>query len=472
MMDSAKRAAKVWLAMTMVLLFASLPVFCQQENTQTPPPKEEQPKAAGSATPIAVPPLGDIPDDQGPTNPGPVDPFEGQIKQVGTGLPLLGTSTTPLRWYDFSVFSFEYIGIHDSFDPTGQPSGPWTNINIFRMGLMFDHYIKKNRIVLQYLPQMAIFQGQLHANAGANNSVSFGMSFDLTPRMNLTLQNIFTQVHSNELIPERYLAADAFAGAAVQNNFLDTNGSFIADTASATLQYRFSPRTSLSVSPLFRYAEATSNQVNYVANGNTYQAVATLSHALTPRRNVGLMESYQLVEETAGTVPTSARFNTTGGFYSEQLARALWVTAHAGAEHQAYSDLPGAAHWGLSAGATMVDAVSPTLGLTIAYTRGITFDNYLTTRRSDRVDAMIGLHMFSRFVFNNGGGYFRELGDDPRTSGKYLSTSVDYKLSPNFTAYSTFSYSFQNSNTPQLLSGLRRTISWGLRWQPPVNLPR
>ena len=467
-----KRTRRLYLALTIALLLPSLPVLGQQEGSQTPPPKEEQPKAAGSATPIAVPPLGDVSDNQGPTNPGPVDPYGGQIKQVGTGLPLFGTSASSLRWNDFSISSFEYVGIHDSFDPVGQPSGPWTNINIFRMGVMFDHYIKKNRIVLQYLPQMAIFQGQLHANAGANNSVSFGMSFDLTPRLNLTVQNIFTQVHSNELIPERYLAADAFAGAAVQNNFLDTNGSFIADTASATVQYRFSPRTSLAISPLFRYAEATSNRVNYVANGNTYQGVATLSHALTPRRSVGILESYQLLEETTGTAPTSARFNTTGGFYSEQLARALWITGHVGAEHQSYSDFPGAGHWGLSAGGTLVDAISPTVGLTLAYTRGITFDNYLTNRRSDRVDAIIGLHLLSRFVFNNGGGYYRELGNNPRTSGKYVSTSMDYKLSPNFTAYTTFVYSFQNSNTPQLLSGLRRTVSWGLRWQPPLNVPR
>jgi len=448
-----------------------VPVLAQQDNSQNPPPKGEQPRPAGASTPITVPAEGDVQDvPQG--NPAPVDPYAGQIKQVGTGLPLLGTSSTPLRWGSFSIPSFEYIGLHDSFIPAGGVAIPWTNINILRTSIMFDHYIKKNRIVLQYLPQMAVFDGQVHANAGANNAVSFGMSFDLTPRLNLTIQNIFTQIHSNQLIPERYLAADAFAGAAVQNNFLDVNGSFIADTVSGTLQYRLSPRLSMTVSPLFRYAKATSNQATYIADGNTYQGIATLGYALSPRRNIGFIESYQLLEQAAGQIHTSARFNTTGGYYSEQLARSLWVTANVGAEHQVYSDLPGAAHWGLSAGGSLVESFNQAVALTVAFTRGITFNNnYLTTRKADRVDATLGLHLFSRLVFNPGGGYYRELGGDPRTSGKYAAGSLDYKLSTNFTAFSTYSYSFQGSSTPQLLSGLRRTLVWGLRWQPPQLLP-
>lgn len=465
---TTKRPIILYIALSLICLLTSSLAF-GQDNVQNPTPPNEQPKSSDSATPVA-PLRSGAASDNLPTNPGPADPYGPQIKQIGTGLPLLGTSTTPLRWGDFSIPSFEYIGLHDSFDPAGGTPSPWTNITILRTGIMFDHYIKKNRIVLQYLPQMAVFQGQVHANAGANNSVSYGMSFDFTPRLNLTIQNLFTQVHDNQLIPERYLATDAFAGGAVQNNFLNVNGSFISDTVGATLQYQLSPRTTVTVSPLFRYAEATSNQITYVANGNTYQGVATLGHALTPRRSVGVIESYQLIEQTTGTKAASAHFNTTGGFYSEQLARSLWVTAHVGAEHQVYSDLPGAAHWGLSFGATAVEAFSQTVGLTVAVTRGVTFNNYLTTRRSDRVDALIGTHLFSRIVFNNGGGYYRELGDNPRTSGKYVTTSMDYKLSSGFTAFTSFAYNFQNSSTPQLLSGLRRTLSWGLRWQPPLDL--
>jgi len=465
----------VWWALIMVLalvqFFIGMPACAQQQSTQNPPPPPDtQPKAAGTTTPIAVPATDDAASDVPPANPGPVDPFAGEIKQVGTGLPLTGTSTTPLRWGDFSVADIEYIGIHDQFIPARSASTPWTNITMLRAALMFDHYIKKNRIVLQYLPQLAILSGQIHANAGANNNVGFGMTFNLTPRLTMTLQDTFTQVHSNQLIPEKYLAADAFAGAVVQNNFLDTNGSFIADTATATFQYGLSPRTTLTVSPMFRYAQATTNQANYGVDGNTYQGVVTLGYALTPHRSVGFLGSYQLLKQSTGGLPTSAKFFTTGAYYSEQLARSLWITASAGGQYQSYSDLPGAGQWGLATALTLVESFSQKVGLTLAYNRGTGFNNYLTTSRSDRVDAAIGLHLISRFSWNNGGGYYRELGSDPRTNGKYLSTSGDFQLTKDVSAFSSFTYSFQNSNTPQLLSGLRRTLSWGIRWQPPLNV--
>jgi hypothetical protein len=352
------------------------------------------------------------------------------------------------------------------------PIGPWTNLTILRTSVVFDRYIKKNRIVLQYLPQLAILNGQIHSNAGANNNIALGTMFALTPRLSLTVQNFFVQVHSNQLIPERYLAADAFAGAVVQNNFLETNGSFIADTVSATLQYGFSPRTTLTISPLFRYAKATDNQVNYVANGETYQGVITLGHALSPYRKVGVLESYQLVEDTKGTVPSSARFNTTGVFYTEQLARSLWVTANVGAEHQSYSDFKGAGHWGLSGGMSLVEDFSRRVGVVLAYTRGLTFNNYLTTQRSDRIDGSLGFHVTQRLSWSNSFGYFRELGTDPRTSGKYGTTGLSFAMFGHLTAFSDFAYSFQNSNTPQLISGMRRTLSFGIRWQPPRDLPK
>jgi hypothetical protein len=458
------------LGVLVALSIIPVPLRAQDDPTKQ---KDEQPKPAAVTSPLANLGAEDDPNATKPAAPGPVDPYAGGIKDAGTGLPLYGTSRTPLRWGDFSIGSFEYIGIHDSFDPVGMPIGPWTNLTIFRTSVVFDRYIKKNRIVLQYLPQLAILNGEVHANAGANNNLAFGTLFALTPRLNLTLQNTFVQVHNNELIPERYLAADAYAGAAVQNNFLDTNGSFISDTVSATLQYDVSPRTTLTVSPMFRYAKATANQVvNYAADGETYQGVITLGHALTAYRKVGILESYQLIHDTKGTLPSSARFNTTGAFYTEQLARSLWVTANAGAEHQSYSDLVGAAHWGFSGGMSLVEDFSRRVGVVLAYTRGVTFDHYLTNRRSDRIDASLGFHLTQRLSLTNGVGYFRELGSDPRTSGKYGTSGITFAMFGHLTAFTDFAYSFQDSNTPQLISGMRRTVSFGIRWQPPRDLPK
>jgi hypothetical protein len=470
MMKARKIVWSKLLAIFFALGIAAMPLRAQDDAAK---PKEEQPKPAGATSPLGTLATDDDADTAKPTLAGPADPYAGSIKALGSGLPLYGTSTTPLRWGNFSIGSFEYIGIHDSFDPVGQPIPPWTNLNIFMTSIVFDKYIKKNRIVLQYLPQLAIFQGQIHGNAGANNNIALGSTFALTPRLSLTLQNAFVQVHNNQLIPQQYLAADAYAGGVVQNNFLNTNGSFIADTASATFQYAVSPRTTLTVSPMFRYAHVTAaDQVNYVADGQTYQAVITLGYALTQYRKIGIIESYQYVQDSQAAVPSHSVFNTTGVFYTEQLGKALWVTANIGAEHQTYSQNAGPGQWGVSGGVSLVEDFSRRLGIVIAFTRGLTFNNYLTTRTSDRVDASLGVHITQRLTWANTLGYFSELGSDPRTSGKYAATGLSFAMFQHLTPFVDYTYSFQNSNTPQLISGMRRTLSFGIRWLPPRDLPK
>lgn len=446
-----------------------LPARAQQQDPPPPSTKDDEPKPAAKTTVLL--PTDDAKDDPNAavtTPTGPPNPYAGAIKDAGTGLPLFGRSGSPLRWGDFSISSFEYIGIHDEIDPQTQTGVVVTNLSILRAGLMFDHYIKrtKSRIVLQYLPQMAITAGEVHANAGANNVVSLGMRFDLTPRLNMTLQNTFLQVHSNPLLPQDFLAADGKQGAVVQNNFLDTNGSFLSDTASATFQYSLSPRTTITFIPLYRYAHATDKRANFLADGQTYAGFVSVGYALSPRRSIGVTESYQYLMENTATVPESAQFNTIGMFYSEQLARSLWVTAHVGADHQSFSDLPGANHWGLAAGFSLVDNISRKVGLSLAYTRGVTFNNYISLQKSDRIDASIGFVPISRISWTGTVGYLSELGADPRTNGKYASTELDYRFYGQFSLFTTYAYTFQKTSTQQLFDGQRKTLAFGLRWRP------
>lgn len=444
------------------------PARAQQQEPPPSPAKGDAPKPAAKTTLLS--PTDDAQDDTNAaatTPSGPPNPYAGALKDAGTGLPLFGGSGSPLRWGDFSISRFEYIGIHDEIDPQAQ-AGVVTDLSILRAGLMFDHYIKrtKSRLVLQYLPQMAITAGAVHANAGANNVVSIGMRFDLTTRLNVTVQNTFLQVHSNPLLPEDFLAADGKQGAVVQNNFLDTNGSFLSDTASATIEYGLSPRTTITFIPLYRYAHATDKRANFLADGQTYAGFVSVGYALSPRRSIGVTESYQYLMENTATVPASAQFNTIGMFYSEQLARSLWVTGHVGADHQSFSDLPGANHWGLAAGFSLVDNISRKMGLSLAYTRGVAFNNYISLQKSDRIDASIGFIPVSRISWTGTAGYLNELGADPRTNGKYVSSELDYRFYGQFSLFTTYTYTFQKTTTEQLFGGQRKTLAYGLRWRP------
>ena len=472
-MIPARKAIRAILGLTFAVTVALLPARAQQDSTPAPA-KDDQPKPAATSNPWT--PNGPARDDADvqPAPAGPPNPYGGAIKDAGTGLPVLGMSNTPLRWGSFSINTFEYIGIHDEFEPAGAPGTLTTNLSILRTGLMFDHYLLRNksRIVLHYLPQMAISGGQVHANASANNNVSIGTKFELTPRLSVTVQDGFLQVHSNPLIPQNFLAVEGKSGSLVQNNFLETNGSFISDTASAVFEYALSPRTNVTASPLYRYARAIGIAPATGETGQTYAGVVTLGHAFSPHRTLGVTESYEYLRLAALGAPQTAVYSTTGLFYSEQLARTFWVTVNAGAVNQSFSDLQQANRWGFNGGFSLIKNFSTRVGLALAYKRGITFNDYVTRQRGDRVDGSLGFTVTSRISMNNSFGYFRELGGDPRVNGKYTATDLVYRFHGNFNLFTTFSYTFQNSSTPQILSGDRRTLAFGIRWSPPMLFPK
>jgi|HubBroStandDraft_6_1064221.scaffolds.fasta_scaffold08900_4 hypothetical protein len=467
-MNSARTLLRALLVSVATFLLSSAPASARQDPTP-PPPKDEQPKPAATSTPLVF--NGDATGDQDvesvPT--GPPNPYAGTIKDVGTGLPLLGTSSTPLRWGSFSVYTFESIGLHDNFLPLGASTTTSTDLAIFRFGLMFDHYVlrHKSRIILQYLPQLLVGDGQVRANGASNNNVTLGTKFELTPRLSLTVEDNFLQIHGNSLLPQNYLAVNAQVGALAQNYFLNASGNFLADRADATLEYDLTPRTNITFSPSFRYMQSTNPVATDSANGRAYAGAVSVGHALAPHRTIGLSGSYQYLSETIGSVPQNAAYYTVGAYYSEQLARTLWVTANVGATDQHYAALAQPGGWGLSAGAALTKAFSRRVTLGLAYSRGTAFTNYVTRERADRADGTFGVTVSSRVVWNAGVGYYRELGGPSPSSGKYGTTGIVYRFYGNFSLFTTFAYTNQSPGTQQLLSGNEKTIVYGARWSPP-----
>jgi len=461
------RSTLAWAFVIFAAGFWATPVTAQQEPP-TPPPFNEQPKPAATSTPIAI--GGDSDKDQDldqPAPQGPPNPYAGSIKDVGTGLPLLGTSSTPLRWGSFSIYTIEAIGFHDDFVPPGATMATTTDLALFRLGLMFDHYVlhHKSRIVLQYLPQLLVGDGDVRANGSSSNNVTLGTKFELTPRLSLTVDDNFTEIYGNSLIPQNYLAVNSQVGALAQNYFLNVSGNFLADTADATFEYDITPRTNIIFSPSFRYMQSSEPVSNYSANGEAYTGTISVGHALTPHRTVGLTASYQYLTETIGSVPQNASYETVGGYYSEQLARTLWVTANAGATDQHYALLAQPGGWGLSAGAGLTKAFSTRASLGLAYSRGTAFTNYVTRERADRVDLSFGVTLTSRIVWNMDGGYYRELGPSP-TIGRYATTGLVYRFYGSFSFFTNFAYTSQSPGTQQLLPGDERALVYGLRWSP------
>ena len=451
---------------------SSGPAARAQSSQSESRPAVIEPKPAGTSGAAAVFGAGQDGTDNASVPSGAVNPYAGTLKEVGTGLPLLGTSSTPLRWGDFSISRLEYLGLRNDFQANGSGVQTITNASLFRTGLMFDHNFRRSRLVLQYLPELAIVNGQVSKDASANNSFEVGTSIPITGRMSLTLEDSFLQNRASQLIPQNYLATNWLAGAASQNNFLNNNGNYLSNSASAALQYSFSPRTSMVVAPTFTYARTSfsGSSLGPETEGQIYGLAASISHALSPYRQIGIAESYQYVRQFSG-MPSDAHYATSTVFYSEQLSRSWWISGTAGASHQNSSNRSNPTNWAFSGGGNITGSISNSLGLALAYTRSVMFNNYISTQQADRVDATVELHVIPRLGWSNGVGYYREIGPSPGTTGKYAGVSLSYHLFGDIHLFGAFTHTFQNTNTQQLLLGMQDTAAFGIRWQPPA-VPR
>src|SRR5262249_23139866 len=139
------------------------------------------------------------------------------------------------------------------------------------------------------------------------------------------------------------------------------------------------------------------------------------------------------------------------------------------AESEKYADLAAASTWGFGGGLSIMKTFSgDRIGLSLAYARGLTFVNYITNRNADHVDLSLGLKVTRRISLNTGVGYYREFGLPPLTNGKYGTADLEYNFYGHFNLFSTVDYGFQDFGIPELLSGTRKTVAYGVRWMSPA----
>jgi hypothetical protein len=118
----------------------------------------------------------------------------------------------------------------------------------------------------------------------------------------------------------------------------------------------------------------------------------------------------------------------------------------------------------LAGGFTLVKTFSSS-NLAITYGRGRTQQNFITALSGDRGDLTYSFRFLRRFMWDNGAGYYREIGVNSARGG-YAASKVQFALSKMFALSGTYSYITQRSSTPQLLSGDLKMIMFGISWQP------
>jgi len=451
------------LLMTAATLSLTTPAQ-QEQPSQTTQDKQQDTVATNApATDAAV-------TESAPADtPNPGYPIDTKVHPALRAVPWMGTDS-PLRWGSFYIGDFTIDQVRDDFQPTGISEDDVINLSVFRTSLVFDKMFARQRIVLRYEPQLAVLNGNLAGNAGMDNDVLFGTTFQLTPRLNLKLENDFAQVNSRELYPPNFLAVDQQTGGMLQNAFLANNGKFLMDAVSAVISYELSPRDNLTVSPVYRYVKDTANNVNapvFIAAGHTIANDIAYTHALTQRQNLGVVYGIQILRATnvpgvSGTADTY--FHTLDLFYANQLSRDWWLRGELGTEYVNYEKFaPNTTT--IAGGFTLMRNFTHSM-LAFSYNRGKTTENYITGRIGDRTDIFYGIHLNQRLMWSNGGGYYREMGASPRTRGEYGTTGLGYTFLKDVELHASYTYMSATSDTQQVLSGTRNTILCGLKWEP------
>ncbi len=467
-MHNARREC-LWLQLSFLLAFLTF-VPCltnaQEPNPQPPDnPQQQNPQPDKSTQDQpAVPLVGSAA--IGPT------PIDTQIHPAGQAIPWFG-STSPLRWGDFSVADFTYNYVNDRFQPFGNQPSEDLDLNILRTSLVFDHHFGKQELLLQYEPQLAVLRGKVAGNAGMDNEVTLGTTFQLTPRFTFVLKDAFVQMHARQLYPPNFLVVDQQGGNLIQINFLQNAGSYLMNAVTGVAAYQWTPRDTLSFASAFKYTHASVDKnLEYnvpIQTGDDFGESVAFTHRLTMRQSVGAVYTFELLHATDQVaVPGNTYFHTIAGFYAMQVSETWALRGEFGGNFAIYpNNVP---TQGIIAGsASILKNFKNNAGyFAVAYSRGRTENNFITAHVGDLVQAVYSQHLSKHLSWNNGAGYFRETGADPRDTGKTFDTALDFEVIRNFFLSGSYAYLFQRASTPQLLSGQRYTAIFGLRWEPEV----
>jgi hypothetical protein len=439
---------------------ACLPSGLRAQEPPTPP--EQAPPPAQEPAPAPQP------DPLKPAPGGAAYPLDMQIHAAGKAWPFVDNGS-PLRFGPLSVASVEYINIYDEFFPSGSTISQDERLNLLRANIDFTLPFKKSLFVLQYTPEVAVLNGQTRTGANGNTGLSIGETIGFTPRFSMTLKDDFGLIHTRQFFPDQFLLIDRQNGGVIQAYFLENPGTRLQNTLTLAFNYKWTPRLTLTVAPGYLYSDTHAQiaQDNYILDDS--RVTASLTYALTPHRNIGYIQTVEVLRPIR-PIGTRGLFTTSAVFYSEQLSPTWWIAARGAIEKARYPGFQGS-DIGFAGTASLLKTFGKS-DLALAYSRSSTITTFAVNHQIEEADLLLGLPLTTRLKWTNGIGSYRATGGDPRTSGKYATSSLEFRLPASFSVLGSYSRRNQQSSIPQLLSGNRNTFTFTLRWAPPLLAPQ
>lgn len=429
-----------------------------QQPPPTPAPTETQPTAQ------------EKPPEKEKTAPqqiyaGPVNPDRHEVKEMGRATPL-PAALGPLRWgliYLRSLEFFQMFGVSRRANLTGNGD---TVASVFQGTFAFDKQFKSSRVSLQYRPNITIGNGKVYNNL-TSHDVQFdtGYSHPLSRRWTMNLLEGVTYRSARNQFSDPYFATNALTGTGFSNSFLTGPVSYVANSTSLILNHPISPRTYLSFGPDLHLIYSTGGYQQNSISSSTYGGNASLQHALSPTRSVGLSYGYQRIVPSR-TYEEIIYQNVTAN-YSQQFSPSWQMGFSVGASIGSSArnkHLSGIGSFNLS-------KTFQKSSFTLNYFRGHAFSGYINNGETQRADLVYSFTPIRRLSTQIGGGYENTQstlvtpGAPPvKVSGTYGTVSVNYPISRSVSWLASFTYRRQNSRDLQVFPGNQSFALTGISW--------
>jgi len=385
-----------------------------------------------------------------------------EVHAVGSSIPLPQYQTL-LRWGPVYVRTLEFIQSHDQLsNVSGGAQGVFSqgsfNASVLRASIVYDRMIGQNRLEVEYAPRLTIINGTVGSDY-LNQTGSLNWVQALSPRWTLGLSNSVGYFSVRHLYGDYFLDVNTVTAGTVPSSFLDGGGSWLNTNSQVTLAYALSPTSSLSISPNFAYSHI-SGTINGGAPTNVYQYGGALNwmKQLTPHRSINAVYYYRVVDSRGDAVPyQSGQVGLT-----QELGPSTVFSAYIGLLSAGFASGRDNA---LSGSVQLTRRLGRSIA-SIGYYRGMPLFSELASQGfSQWVQGNFRVDLTPRWYWSAQGGYENSMTSKiVDVSGKFASTELGYRITPQISGFFSYAYKIQGGSDPLLLSGTRSFYLGGVRW--------
>jgi len=415
-----------------------------QNSQQTPPPQNQD------TTPVS--PMG-------------IEWGNTYFHEIGSA-GLLAGNPQGLHWGRLYIPQASINGVEQHFQAQGTGGGVSgsSSFALFQTLVVYDRQFSKNRLALQYQPDVAIQNGQVATNFN-NQTASVDWILYSRPRLSIRFSDSFSYYSSQHNVTAQYFVVNTTSPITLTGNFLEGPSRWISDGVNLNIAYAPSARTMITILPRYTFSE-NGEGVN-LNRGIAYGGTISWTRLLSARQSVGLEYSSELIHQ-GRTVVQDTIYQTFAGTFQRQLSPTWHAGFAAGATTSTTSGTSASRQWNFY-GTASVSKTFRRFIAALSYDRSNSFAyGYISSTYADRVDATVQAPLGRRLSLGAGAGYIRQVVPAFGFQAKYGTGHAGYLLAPRAGLSATFDYArkFQGSNGVGLFAGTFDLFSYGILWQP------